>query len=1363
MVFGTFLVLACLFGYYFWVYLPNQENLLISRRVRALQQIATNFKTNYGVFGKTSEAAFNRLQEFRSASRKKGNQLETFKSLNDHITRQALNKNLALKPENYKSRGNEIEFSYPFNYIQDDTIRNTIKFVGIVDDIFRAVLLKEDFDQYILFHDNRVAFRTIDSETLQLTINASGLSLNVDSLLKGSGSKAITLQLDQFNQRKEKFKAGLDVELLANEYKLFSTHFKTDDSEEWSIYALSNAEKFEMEMKKIPTMVIISIGMLILILVFSLPLIKISLMSKIERLNRVDVVTSALTFVVTSSLVVLFYLLIIAYQSDSRKIDDRLSNLSDNIQDSLHHSLRNIVHQMQLLESAAYEYAKKDSATDISIFSDVTFSNQFKPYLFMKNLYWMDQSGFSRYQVSSVSPKNQMLENNNFGARPYFKEIQEGGGWRSDEIVKEKPFYLQSIISWTNSEKLLVLSIPPDRSGFATSNDTIKNISVLAASLRFHTIIDPVLPQAYSFAIIDRDGETLFHSNNIKNLQENFLTEVGDNKELLSATIGNIGNFIEVNKGGDEQRVYIRPIAGLPWMLITSFDQSYAASPYLEIMSLSVGCILTIGFFSFLQLFFISLFKRRHTKLKRQFFYYEWLWPGKANKKKYANLMVYNVALAIILLLYHVIFNLKVPQVLSSFIYIVLISNATAWLLLEGDITLKSWTTRTILGVSLIFSLIIYALTSYLVGEAWLNLIILLLIVTASFALVYFRDQLADFIRKYTNIDKLNYRYTFWGMLFTFLIVSSVLPSFFIFQSSYKQEQNIWKKYEMQRISKFIIQKNEYLENVYPVTKLNTYDTLLAEIRKNKITSNQLDRAKKAGNFFRVLGYNGFGYNPFVASENTRWDSLYFVFRPFFNDLYVATNSFVFSESMDGWKSSIDRKDGHRLEYNDYSLKPESKVLLETSIIKLDWGHITGSLGGVLFWVALVILLAVIALLIRFATNIFFGLNLFNNLQPLQVDDKYLEVYFEKNIIKGTQKHLFIITMPFTGTFQLYNRDYFKPFDVPSLLVKEKKEEIMKIEMENVVLEHFSYLIEDTTANKEILEIVESLLRNKNTIIIVSRLSPSQITELYEEIIQHTTDPQKRAELEIQISKWKDILAGFVKAYYSLLQKEKQNEKYSDSFSVKQLIKYEFRVNEPYFRRIREAFTTTWNDDRIELISELKRAEKNRKLNPQRFADIKEEVILKIQSMAQPFYFSLWNTCSKEEKYLLYDLAMDGFVNPQNEKGLKKLLEKGLIYYGDSLQIMNESFRNFILSTIKESESLAMEKEMRRTGTWSVTSSIILILIISLIAFLSLSQKEVINQFFALIVGLTTAVPYLLRFSGLFSSLTGSKSAKSDT
>jgi hypothetical protein len=151
------------------------------------------------------------------------------------------------------------------------------------------------------------------------------------------------------------------------------------------------------------------------------------------------------------------------------------------------------------------------------------------------------------------------------------------------------------------------------------------------------------------------------------------------------------------------------------------------------------------------------------------------------------------------------------------------------------------------------------------------------------------------------------------------------------------------------------------------------------------------------------------------------------------------------------------------------------------------------------------------------------------------------------------------------------------------------------------------------------------------------------------------------------------------------------------------------------------------------------------------------DIILKIQERSRLHYNALWESCTREEQYILYDLAQDGLVDCRNMQSLRALLQKGLIAYDGSVKLMNRSFRNYILHAIEPRHGSEIEAEIRQKSSWSEYRAVLALVIGAVITFIFLTQRETYNQIHAVITTLTASIPLILNLIGTMS-FGGSKS-----
>ena len=153
----------------------------------------------------------------------------------------------------------------------------------------------------------------------------------------------------------------------------------------------------------------------------------------------------------------------------------------------------------------------------------------------------------------------------------------------------------------------------------------------------------------------------------------------------------------------------------------------------------------------------------------------------------------------------------------------------------------------------------------------------------------------------------------------------------------------------------------------------------------------------------------------------------------------------------------------------------------------------------------------------------------------------------------------------------------------------------------------------------------------------------------------------------------------------------------------------------------------------------------------------REEIILKIQQLAHSYYLSIWNSFTRNEQYMLYDLAEDGFANYKNRDALSLLFNNGIIINHDRPQIMNRSFKNFILSEVKPGNVVLNDEERAEGSSWKEFKMPFMLVIITVLFFVFYTQEDTFNQILAFVASFTAAIPIILRIFTILPSSKGDK------
>ncbi|MHA4808631.1 hypothetical protein ACX0G9_11025 [Flavitalea flava] len=148
-------------------------------------------------------------------------------------------------------------------------------------------------------------------------------------------------------------------------------------------------------------------------------------------------------------------------------------------------------------------------------------------------------------------------------------------------------------------------------------------------------------------------------------------------------------------------------------------------------------------------------------------------------------------------------------------------------------------------------------------------------------------------------------------------------------------------------------------------------------------------------------------------------------------------------------------------------------------------------------------------------------------------------------------------------------------------------------------------------------------------------------------------------------------------------------------------------------------------------------------------AEMEMELTLRAEKLKLLFDCA-WKNCSPEERFLLYGLAGDGLMNHKNESLVYKLLRNKLICIDqERIKLISYSFRNYILSKRGTDEERELLVKMQTASSWTTIRTVFIVIILTVLVFLFLTQQDVSGKIIAIITGLTTVIPLLLKFLSL--------------
>jgi len=280
-----------------------------------------------------------------------------------------------------------------------------------------------------------------------------------------------------------------------------------------------------------------------------------------------------------------------------------------------------------------------------------------------------------------------------------------------------------------------------------------------------------------------------------------------------------------------------------------------------------------------------------------------------------------------------------------------------------------------------------------------------------------------------------------------------------------------------------------------------------------------------------------------------------------------------------------------------------------------------------------------------------------------------------------------------------------------------------------IIVNHFEYNIQDAVTNRLKLNFLEGLmLDSKCKIIILSTVHP---VSFLDSIMDQAIEPTDKSAPGQDLERW-HVLLGHYRIIVFPLQQLISNDIDSTLDAI-----YKETQQTHFLIKIQQYAIEIAKDLRI----------RKEPVNA-------DELAFKLQITSHYFYMYIWQSLTKEEKFLLYDLAEDNLVNPFNDYDLNMLLAKGIITRPDgTLKLFNKGFRNFILTAIGNSEAMKIKNNIKDNGNWNQLKNPLIILVLAILAFLLTSQQEVYSKLISYVAALVAGLPVVLK---LFSFLSKS-------
>ncbi|HJT29403.1 MAG TPA: cache domain-containing protein [Pyrinomonadaceae bacterium] len=670
-------VLAIPFTVYYLLYVRSQSGYFTDRSFRKLgtisSQIGLRVESAALVFKNTSDRFIRPLAKDSLKFDPKASDQQNFDGLKDvfkklKVDRQMVLLGMATEPWSDKlSAGtvtlNSVRHESDSSWLYFDYVSD-----GIKDKTVIRVKAKTDLNKLIQpFLSPRVGseydqFQNIlitESDTARVIFQHDATEVRLASLdkLPSSEDQAKKIDLKDITQTSN----VTDVSLAGSNYRVFSHPLKislpcsnaNSPNLSWIVSGLTKSNYFQTEAWSIsmPYTVLIIGGFLAALAIFSWPVLKLMLAGPKDRFKPKDVYFLVFASIVVLAVVTCFGLYAYVYTRVEAEMDDQVKDLASEIKTNFNEELTSALKQLDTFSKNGeiirqLKSEKKNKAgtaltgrpkrqakpvqaahagkTDIYQQSETNKTDILQAivkspsttYKYFDSVAWIDPSGMQKAKWSVKSYTTQYIP---VSTRAYFDNIRKGRFYELDDYR----FWLEPVISKNTGRNQVEISM------------TIPNQSwIVSFDMRLLSLMDPVLPAGYGYAIIANDGKVLFHSDEAHHSGENLFQECDQNPELLAGLVGHNDKALTVRYLGEDHSFFITPLKGFPdWSLITFRNKQPLRAVFLELLTSVTILFLVYGL---VVMTIFTVFYVFNVVNERR----AWLWPSEKKAKIYIQSIV---------------------------------------------------------------------------------------------------------------------------------------------------------------------------------------------------------------------------------------------------------------------------------------------------------------------------------------------------------------------------------------------------------------------------------------------------------------------------------------------------------------------------------------------------------------------------------------------------------------------------------------------------------------------------------------------------------------------------------------------------
>jgi hypothetical protein len=1118
-----------------------------------------------------------------------------------------------------------------------------------------------------------------------------------------------------------------------------------------------------------PSLVSLLLGILLLA-ALAWPLAKLRMLGERQRVRKVDVLLVGLCSLLGVSVATMALLDVGAYRILKNASDAQLHDFAEQMESNLLVEIRLAYDQLTSLEGQAGRSPSPTADTLPADFLTTALYPHFESFSLI------DAEGEQQLKQSPPGSSPQRIS---VADRRYFQQILQRQTLTVPEPEKERrpeePFFLESIQSWTNGKwqggmaKPIVPVI--HRKDPSPGGKPAADWVAAALAIQMLSVVNPIVPPDFEFAVVGDDGTVLFHSDPARNFSENFFAETDQDRRFRALLMARHDEPLDLRYWGESYRAFAIPVQGLPWTVVAMRRASILERMNLDWLVTTLTFILF--YMSAITLALIAAALVRPKDLVA------WIWPDDQRPRVYVQLLALMGLFCAAFLV--ALFALRGTGYLCAVATLLpALSLLVAYRMLSPAAGRPANRAAVLACGALLLLLLAVALflarPENLVPGGVGGL---------TFALAAVACVLADKgprrWRELAGEEPFPVTRSYPLLGFLVLLVVAVLPTVGFFKVAHRLQVDTFVRNGQLRMAQ-LLSKQLASADKKPSSgsALNHSLTILRDPAKSQPSLDFYGRA-----FFGTEIHPPRPHFDKCKEEKEKETDLLAAFLlPPYSD-YTAESRELSrgSQTSDGdwaWCEAFGKvffTSDHYLHVslvskNDPAWQGNGPFLAMAGLLPLrepidlaeqtDRDPIlepeppseTEGLGLVVLRqaphaIATLFVLALFGtLLYALATFVARRVFLLGVEKPL-----WVESTGDLQDLVGA--NVFVISRD--QNWQIRDREKFfsvsfRKLDNAASDWPERRAKLIRDERRTVLVDDFEYRAFDPVWTSRKLDLLEELVFvHQRAVVVLSELSPAVV---FSPLAKSSEDKER----------WRTLLGSFIQIHKDVWPSYTAAESASTSRSwvFFDKLRNRFRHGAPTppptppgeaVRPVplRSPLREECGDDEFlkRIGGELQRSARS----------YGSEVLLEeLGERAKAYYSALWSTCSSDERVVLNHLAEEGLVNAKNRQTVRRLLARGLVRREPNLRLMNETFRRFVVSPACEEKVLDLEQKAGPSA-WDRFHWPFSVALAAAAALILITQQELLDSTLAVITGVTAGLPSLLKLIDALGWKRGTKAA----